>query len=302
MAKKESKKLKYISMKYYSKYLQEYKERRMDFTLTKTTYSRVINTEKERIIFNSEASGDYRLLALINRVRNDGKEYLEFLKLAEEKRKEILGTPNIDFFQMFEIPKKRQSIVKVDLQSAYWKAAIELGIVSEKTNKFFIECYKKETTKKAKSARLKALGSLATTKHIIPYEKGVPNWDYEDIKTEETKSLYMTVCKAVDDLMKDCQRNVKGVLYYYWDCIFVDERFSKEAIDFFIKKEYSVTAEKDIIEYVEISGNGYIVSTKTDKCYMVRKEDSSLAKWVKETGMNSEVSMSCEIDNTPYFG
>lgn len=269
----------HISM--FDKHIREYSKRKMDFLVEKTTYSRIIKTDTKKILFNSKGKRDDKMLYLLNKTRQDAKMFLDSVSLMDNSD-EFLNISNIDFFQLYEIPNKPVGIAKVDLRSAYWKYALSIGLIQKETDEKFKQIYEGRSSKDAKEARLKALGSLATTKTKIPYVKGKADYDREESKTEETKPLYMLTCKGVDDLMKECQRQVKGVMYYYWDCIFIKEEFSQQAIDFFESQDYSVSVGFDEIRYKEIGGNHYIVSSKEDNCYMVRKEDNRIIEMQRE--------------------
>jgi len=270
-------KTEYQHISTYQKYIKEFSMRKMDFIVERTTYSRVIKTENRKILFNNQGRRDDKMLYLLNKTRQDAKMFMESVSLMENSD-EYLNISNVDFFQLYEIPKDKTGIVKVDLKSAYWKYALKLGIIQADTDEKFHKIYEGRNTKDAKEARLKALGSLATTKTMLPYIKGKPDYEKEDSKTEETKALYMLICKGVDDLMKECQKKVDGVIYYYWDCIFIKEKFSQQAIDFFKEQDYTVNVDFDEIRYREVAGNHYIISVKNDKCYMVRKEDNKIVE------------------------
>jgi hypothetical protein len=269
----------YYHISMFPEFIEEYRNRGLDFELQETTYTKKIKFEGETKMFNSEGKEDWRGMMLMNKVRNDARNYLECLDLCDEKD-ELLRDTNISFFRLFEKPNIEQEIVKVDLKSAYWKYAIKRGIITEGTDNSFKKLYKNSNNKEAKASRLRALGGLATTKRIIKYVNGKPDYESEELNIEPTKPLYLEICRGVDSLMSECQREVEGVYYYYWDCIFISKRFSQQAIDFFKERAYSVNLDEDKIEFVEHMGNSFIISTMNDKCYMVREEDKNLAAWV----------------------
>ncbi len=274
----------YRHIKFYKEKLKELKLRGMDFEVTKTSYTRKIKTEQYTIIYNEAGKGDRRSLHLINNVRSDAKKYLE--------SGANLRDTNINFFHLFNRPVSDKVMSKIDIKAAYWNYAFKRGIVSVKTNKMFLDYYEGENYKTAKKARLKALGSLSTTKQIINYIDGKA--DYENVKviTEDTKDLYMEICRGVDDLMKECEKAVESCCFYYWDCMFIPQRFEKDAIDFFVNKGYDVSVGHTKLEMVEVKDIKYLISTtvgEKDKVYMTRQEDKKILD-IARTDETNEIS------------
>ena len=90
----------------------------------------------------------------------------------------------------------------------------------------------------------------------------------------------MDICRDVDDLMKDCIANNQEAFYYYWDCIFIPDGYSKHVIEYFKDLKYNVTTGKTKLEYIPVfkDGGGYLLSKADDKIYMVRKDSIGLLK------------------------
>ena len=288
---------KYYSIQKYNQVLRQLKKQNESFELQKTNYTRKIKTEDKDLIFNDKGDEDKKALKLINKVRKDAKE--------KQNENEKRGVPDneyerIDFYKLLEIPNDNVSIMKVDINSAYWNLALKEGIISKETDELFKQLYSKNSRKEAKKARLKALGSLATTKEIRTYFNGEQYKDATEFKTEDTKDLYLHICGAVDELMKEAGMKVSGVFYYYWDCLFMNKEFTNQAIEFFENKGFDCKTEEDKIEFVELEGKSFIISTKFDKCYMVREEDKELAKF--ETN-NRKPTTSEQIEKlrAPFF-
>jgi hypothetical protein len=273
-------KTKYYHTSEFNDFLRDLKKKGKSFEMQKTNYTRKIKTDTHIYLFNEKADKDSRTLKLINRVRKEAKE------VAEENEKN--GVPNnkynnINFYKLLNIPTDEVSIVKVDINSAYWQFAINEGIISKETDELFNKMFRKNGKKEAKAARLKALGSLATSKEYRVYENGKPNKDKTEFHTEKTKDLYMHICGAVDELLKEASITVNGVYYYYWDCLFMNKEFQRDAIEFFNSKGFDCKTQDDTIEFEEINGKSFIISKKFDKCYMVREEDKHLAEWYYRT-------------------
>ena len=143
----------------------------------------------------------------------------------------------------------------------------------------FLNYYEGDSYLSAKKARLKALGSLATTKQIINYIDGEADYTNIKVVTEKTKDLHMEVCRGVDDLMKECEKAVESCCYYYWDCMFIPKKFEREAVEFFMNKGYDVKVGHTKLEVVKVKDIHYLVSTtvgEKDKVYMTRQEDNKI--------------------------
>lgn len=275
----------YYHSKYFEDKFSKLKNSGQRFTLISTTYTKKIITETCKIFFNNEGSSDDRLLGLINLVRNDAKLYLQ--------NGGICRNTHIDFFNLFEVPDNNDIICKVDIRSAYWKAALQNLIIQLRTNEAHKKMFEKQdinedfdqfTERKnetSKSSRLKALGSLATTKITTTYENKKQYGD-QIVDVSPTKQIYLEVCRIVDDLMKECVGEVQGCVYYYWDCIFVKKKFSQDAIEFFRKKNFETRMDETKLEFIKLNNDvGYLLSMSDDKMYMTKRENKHLLENIK---------------------
>lgn len=272
--------LSYSSINHFQNYLYSLKNKKRDFEVCYTNYTRKVNVFDKNgnvefsCMFNEKGENDINVLSLINKVKKDAQHYLQLTLQDHHSDKPIT------FFDLFDNPEKYDILYKVDIKSAYWTYALQKGIISEKTNNYFIESYSNKPYKEAKSARLKALGSLATTKRIIKYIKGIPNYESEKITTEPTKFLYMDICRGIDDIVRECISEIEGCVYYYWDCIFVAQGFEENVVDFFKSKKFDVGIGQTKMEYIPIGHGGYLLSQEFDggtpKMYMVRKDKKHL--------------------------
>lgn len=261
--------IKYLHIKFYDDYFSSLKKRNATFTVVKTSYSRKIKTEGTTIIFNQEGGNDYEVLSLINRVRQNAKDYLA--NTSYEKRDTF-----IHFFDLFRKPKSDEIIWKIDVRSAYWSMALKKNIILEETNRRLMVAFDGRPAKEMKQARLKALGSLATKKITEYYIEGKK--EREEYFTEVTKDIYMDICRDVDMLMRECVSENQTVIYYYWDCIFVPRDTAQDVLQFFKERDYNVSVEETRLLYVDIfkDGAGYLLSESDNKAYMVRKESIGL--------------------------
>ena len=255
----------YYKSNLFNDYFLNLKETGQTFELSTTTYTRKIKRQEYDVIFNQKGKPDRRALCLINKVRRDGKRYIEAGGLSRDTF--------IDYFKLFRIPKSNKVIHKIDITSAYWNQGLKLGIIQPETDEYYKELYEGIPAKEAKSARLKAFGSLATKKYFIQYINGERQLDTEWLKVEATRDIYIETCRMIDETMKECAREIDGCYYYYYDCMFVGEGFSNEVVDFFKSKEYNVTVKTTRLEYHNILGCNYIFSIADDKMYCTRRED-----------------------------
>ncbi len=187
------KKVKYLKLVQFNKYFERLQEDKRSFDLQRTTYSRVIIIDNRKIIFNDRGETDYKTLALISKVRKDAQRFL----LYEEWN----SVSYIDFFNMLDLPKSNEVISKVDIKAAYWSYAKMNNVVSEETDQYLKKKFEGHSYQFTKQARLKALGSLATTKYKISYIDGKPDYDTEEIITQPTRNIYMNICKGIDDIV-----------------------------------------------------------------------------------------------------
>lgn len=254
------------------------KDRKESFEVTKTTYTKkILLKNNEEWIFNNEGDTDKSTLILIQLVRNDAKKYIE-------KNGILINRKGISFFNLFNVFDDDEVVCKIDLKSAYWNISLAKGIVSKETNAVFEKLAENLDERAAKDMRLKALGSIATTKLKQVYEDGV--LVFEKPYPEATKPLYMEICLAIDGIMKKTNNEVEGCVYYYWDCIFVKKSFSEQAIDFLKKQGYDCTVKETKIHYVNVGGNGYIISKSDNKIYMTRKENYQSVR--QKLGINDD--------------
>lgn len=240
------------------------KKEKQTFEVTSTTYTRKIKMEGYTVLFNEDGEPDFNILCLINKVRKDARK---FIGISED-------TP-IDFFDMIKKPDRKRLIKKIDLKSAYWTLSLQLGVITEETNQYFIKNWGEATVKRQKMIRLKALGSLATTRTITQYIEGKRSPEPQQVVTELTKKIYTEVQRGIDEIMKGCSEEVNQCYYYYTDCMFVDGDFADEAIKYFRKKNFDVGVEETKLEYISLGGTGYLCSQVDGIMYVTREEDGS---------------------------
>lgn len=270
----------YYKMDIFENFAARLIRQKKDFEISQTSHTRKIKDGKYAMIFNQEGKSDFRILSLINKVRSSAKKLIG--TTHDEK------THNIRFFDLFEIPNDEQKIFKIDIKGAYWNWALMTGVINEEHNLILEGIYEellkeyrplwgwtnaeKVALKELKKIRLKALGSLATKKTIDTYVKG--EMTQRELKIEDTRNIYMSICKGIDDIMKMCSNSIDGCMYYYWDCMFVKAGKQDKAIEFFKDLKFDITVEKTTLRYSKIHSDlGHLV-TDDGKRYKLRKEDA----------------------------
>lgn len=236
------------------------------FIVSKTNYTAKLTYNDTVSMFNEDGRSNIPLLNLINKVRKHNE--------TRVREPEVTG---IDYFKLFGIPKEPVDCMKIDLSKAYWTAGMMNGIVTEEMEDMVcaIRFYDKdrrriwnavEIEKKRKSARLISLGSLATTKTKLVYDEGV--LIERDSKTQDTKNLYLSIHKIVDDIMKDISRRYH-CFYYYFDCFFTRDISVVRAIEDY---GFRCTVERSRLEVDEFLGSKYIHDLITGNKYNIREE------------------------------
>lgn len=261
----------YFHIKYFEEQKRKMLKRKegFEFETESTTYTRKILTSDETMIFNESGDTDKNKLILITSVRNDAANYLKNNDFSKRETK-------INFFNLLgdKLINNDDVTVKIDLKSAYWERAKQKGVITIKTDDKYKKLFEGYDTKDAKQSRLMALGSTATSKHRKCYRNGKIFDEY--VKRQETRPLYLSICGEIDDLMNQIHNEIEGCVYYYWDCMFVKQKFSQDVIQYIKEKGYNTTSQETKLEYVTIGGNGYLVSSCDDKVYMTRKENGNL--------------------------
>lgn len=265
-----------MHIKYFNKYLQDIKndskKLKYEFTLERTTHSRkIITEENDKIIFNKDGKPDNKAMRLINLVREDAQDYLNFGGR--------IGTSDIEYSELYK-PIPKGVVCKIDFKSAYWAYALQRGIISVKTDELYKDLYEGVDVKTVKEKRLRALGSLATKKRVISYKWGKINKDVEEqlIFNKERRDLYLDICRGIDEAMRDIANQFPSVFFNYWDCIFAPEEVSQEVIEYIKYKMFDVGVTETRITCETIGTNKYLLSQADNKMYLVDREQHHLLK------------------------
>lgn len=273
-------KTKYFHIKDFETKLADLCDKKLDFSVAYTNYSRKIKLPNKTYMFNQDGKGDFNTLLLINKVRHDAKKYLEI-------NKNIAKRQYVHYSDLVGPIDKEGVISKVDIKSAYWECARNMGVISKTTNNLYEDIVKEiyansevsnsRLHEKTKGLRTKALGSLSTQKRISFFVGG-KRVGVDEIKIEPTRGLYIDICKNIDNVMRECSEAVDGCIYYYVDCMFVARDYEKDVIEFFKYKQFDCGALETRLEYLEIGKTSWLMSMKDGKMYAVPKESKHLLK------------------------
>jgi len=233
-----------LSTEEFTSFKNQLIEQNKSFTLIETTYTKRVKLNKSNFIF-SDDKRDYNELKLINLVKKDCQKFCD-----ENKIKEIHET-EIDFYKFYSknlFDNQYKYVWKIDLSSAYWSYAINNKIISDETLNFF-ESTKNQFFNGSKKARLKALGSCATKKLKSNYENGKLIGYPSLIYNEVLRNLYLNICDEIDRLMKVIATKFnKHTIYYYWDCLFIENKIDPQEIISFINQfNFKATCNKSVI-------------------------------------------------------
>lgn len=258
----------YYHIRFFERYFKEFKDSGKRFEYVKTAYTKKLIDERNTLFFNNKGEKDDRILSMISNVRKDAIEFLESGK--------SLSDEDFDYFKLVGVPPVGELIAKVDIKGAYWKYAVNNGIVKTETDIKLSRLYDNEPYKIIKDAKTKILGCLATKKVHRIYDKG--KMIDENVDEQITKDLYIDINRGIDRIMAECAGTVKGCFYYYWDCMFMERKFVPDAIEFFRLKDLDVRVNETKIDFVPLKDSGYLVAQKDEKMYFVKKEDKRLIK------------------------
>jgi len=169
---------------------------------------------------------------LFGMVRSEARKFLmrhSNLNLPK-KYPQILYASNVD-------ESKLEKVTGTDLNHAYWRIALNLGVISERT-------YLKGLDDEFKSVRLAALSTLGATKKYQLIKEGTPVREfYEEKGDEELQKVYTLIRYTCYKYMTQVKRMLKNdFLAYKTDAIYyVDNKDNRKKVkDYFIKKGLTI--------------------------------------------------------------
>lgn len=185
-------------------------------------------------------------LGFIKRIKNHIIKEQIYLKYTE-----FLNPGLIKYVETKEYPEGTlfNDVYEVDLDEAYWKTALNEGIISKELYdegcKFKFENLDKEETAYKKKVRLIALGSLAKQKSYYEFS-GKKIIRRDPIKSVLTENVWYTIVKKVSDIMTSAQKIAGNDFLMFWvDGIYIKGHENVEKIqDYFHSKGYESKVKK----------------------------------------------------------
>lgn len=151
-----------------------------------------------------------------------------------------------------EQPKEgKPTIIKdcleIDINKAYYKAALNLGIISESYYNKYINL--------PKDVRLKLIGAIATRKQIFNYEKGkLVNID-EETNELLRKAWFMIVNEVDSALYYFAEKLGENFIFYWVDGIYIKNFEGYEEIKNEVSNIFKFDFSVDKIEEIKLEQN-----------------------------------------------
>lgn len=99
-------------------------------------------------------------------------------------------------------------VMEFDIRKAYYQAACNLGYIS---HEFYLKCIELP-----KTTRLRLIGSIATSKAIYIYKKGVLQPIPPPEEDELLRRAWFNICKYVDECMRTLRQLMGSNFLFYW--------------------------------------------------------------------------------------
>ena len=159
--------------------------------------------------------------------------------------------PYCEYFKPISTYKQIDNVVEIDLNKAYWKAALNLGYLNDKM-------YNKALSPKInKLSRLVALGVLGkrieTTDFIPMYTAPVGVESYP-----QTRPFWNNIVFTIGQLLEETVNHYLPHIHGVWfDALFVDAKVAESVRQFLLRRGYDASTEK-ISSYVVIPRSGIV--------------------------------------------
>ena len=141
---------------------------------------------------------------------------------------------------------------EIDLNSAYWNTAHQLGLLSD-------ALYQKGKTV-SKISRLAAIGSLAKKVKVYEFD-GKEQKLKKIIRSEETEFLWDTICYTVGEVMKEVSKACGDDFVFFWtDALFIKPNSVNLAKQVFKAAGYDFKMEK--VDLIQVTDQHLIVTGK----------------------------------------
>ena len=163
-------------------------------------------TENKQINYNGERIDFYRFDSSLKYMVDTAGDYIEFTNILE-----------------------------MDITKAYYKMALNLGYISEKTYKVCLVL--------PKYIRLRLMGSIATSKVIETY-KNKELVKIEVKEDEQLRQIWFHICYNVGKIMLECAESIEDYFIFYW----VDGIYFQRNMNFGQTNDPSIQIIKNIFQ------------------------------------------------------
>ena len=156
----------------------------------------------------------------------------------------------------------------LDINSAYWRTAYLMGVISEKTYLLGMDM--------GKVTRLASLGSLAKTKETWCFD-GVDFFSKSVERSVETEHIWFAICRKVSDLMTQIADELGDEFIFYWvDGLYIknSDENKKKVVDFFAKYDYLCSSDEiKQIKFNDSDFEVYVSNKDTPKVFSYRHKN-----------------------------
>jgi len=149
-----------------------------------------------------------------------------------------------------------EDVTEVDINGAYWKAALELGYITESLYREGVATKPDGTLKIPKMVRLVALGALARKRTVREYA-GNGAYDYKGLEYDpELGGVFFHVAKRVGELMTACVEDMglSAFLLFWVDAFIVESSASKWVETYMLRSGYET--KRKPLHYLNIIDQG----------------------------------------------
>jgi hypothetical protein len=223
-------------------YQQYLKDCNVDYVIKTTTNSTTIeykdDNTKYKIMFTDGQYMSIKEMILQKKLKKEVKER------TENKQINYNGE-RIDFYRFDSSLKymvdtagdyiEFTNILEMDITKAYYKMALNLGYISEKTYKVCLVL--------PKYIRLRLMGSIATSKVIETY-KNKELVKIEVKEDEQLRQIWFHICYNVGKIMLECAESIEDYFIFYW----VDGIYFQRNMNFGQTNDPSIQIIKNIFQ------------------------------------------------------
>lgn len=259
-------------LKFFNEMRSNLKEQQIDFVCERTNSSGKIVFEqagvKKSYVFSDEKTPFS--------VMNIGKQLKEEIAQHEKKINKLNFADNpfdVEYFDFsksvnlvnnFNFVKTYENVLEADIVGAYYRAALNLGLISPLT---FSKCMALP-----KKYRLRALGSIATVKIVDVYTKGKLTESYK-LQSDILRKAWFIICSYVGETMQTLANSIGQAFLFYWvDGIYIDLSVMNDSdkeilkqIEALIKKEFHFEWKLTRLKKIEVQNEKGAIQIKVFK-------------------------------------